>query len=231
EFTSEPIVIKPVIENSKAKASEAKPKAVRKNNGALIIKDWVSKTKEEDVPQAKIEKKTVKPSFAKIEFLKPKGKTTRKTAKQVEQLRQNTHTPRGNQRKWNNMMSQRLGINTAKPKAVVNAVKGNNFNDVKALGMRSKAYQRRDKDCLENKNTYEDKSNIFITHSLEMTLLVSSLIFQIHAHVLPYFSYKERSEVQDILAQQDHSNQYHGLDQLKLQLLVLVSPAHIKIFL
>ncbi|GJU87493.1 ribonuclease H-like domain-containing protein [Tanacetum coccineum] len=111
EFTSEPIVIKPVVENSEAKASEAKPKAVRKNNGALIIEDWVSESEEEYVPQAKIEKKTVKPSFAKIEFVKPKGKTARKTAKQVEQLRQNTHTPRGNQRNWNNMMSQRLGSN------------------------------------------------------------------------------------------------------------------------
>ncbi|GJY13167.1 hypothetical protein Tco_0382476 [Tanacetum coccineum] len=39
EFTSEPIVIKPVVENSEAKASEAKPKGVRKNNGALIIED------------------------------------------------------------------------------------------------------------------------------------------------------------------------------------------------
>ncbi|GJS74219.1 ribonuclease H-like domain-containing protein [Tanacetum coccineum] len=111
EFTSEPIVIKPIVENSKAKASEAKPKAVRKNNGAPIIEDWVSKSKEEDVPQAKIEKKAVKPSFAKIEFVKPKGKTARKTAKQVEQHRQNTHTSRGNQRNRNNMMSQRLGSN------------------------------------------------------------------------------------------------------------------------
>ncbi|GJR62197.1 hypothetical protein Tco_1504359 [Tanacetum coccineum] len=111
EFTSEPIVIKHVVENSEAKASEAKPKAVRKNNGAPIIEDWVSDNEEDDVPQAKIEKKTVKPSFAKIEFVKPKGKTARKTAKQVEQLRQNTHTPRGNQRNWNNMMSQRLGSN------------------------------------------------------------------------------------------------------------------------
>ncbi|GKF89941.1 hypothetical protein Tco_0263904 [Tanacetum coccineum] len=42
EFTSEPIVIKPVVENTEAKASEAKPKAVRKNNGAPIIEDWVS---------------------------------------------------------------------------------------------------------------------------------------------------------------------------------------------
>ncbi|GKE48268.1 hypothetical protein Tco_1479526, partial [Tanacetum coccineum] len=49
EFTSEPIVIKPVVENSKAKASEAKPKAVRKNNGAPIIKDWVFDSEEEHV--------------------------------------------------------------------------------------------------------------------------------------------------------------------------------------
>ncbi|GJV04649.1 ribonuclease H-like domain-containing protein [Tanacetum coccineum] len=32
EFTSEHVVTKPVVENSKAKASKAKPKAVRKNN-------------------------------------------------------------------------------------------------------------------------------------------------------------------------------------------------------
>ncbi|GJV39434.1 hypothetical protein Tco_1417874 [Tanacetum coccineum] len=120
EFVNEPIVIKPIVENYEAKASEAKPKADRKNNGAPIIEDWLSDNEEDDymspyfkanndVPQAKIEKKTVKPSFAKIEFVKPKGKIARKTAKQVEQLRQNTHTPRGNQRNWNNMMSQRLG--------------------------------------------------------------------------------------------------------------------------
>ncbi|GKB17079.1 hypothetical protein Tco_0851002, partial [Tanacetum coccineum] len=139
EFTSEPIVIKPIVKKSEAKASKAKPKAVTKNN----------------------------------------GKTTRKTAKQVEQLRQNTHTPRGNQINWKNMMSQRLGsnfemfnkacfvcgsfdhlqrvntvkdknvniarpkavVNAAKPKAIVNAawpkavvnvVKGNNVNAIKA---------------------------------------------------------------------------------------------------
>ncbi|GJV29137.1 putative ribonuclease H-like domain-containing protein [Tanacetum coccineum] len=108
EFTSEPIV-----KNSEAKASEAKPKAVRKNNGAPIIEDWVSDNEEDDVPQAKIEKKTFKPSFAKIEFVKPKQqeKTARKTVNHVEQNRQNIHTPRGNQRNWNNMMSQRLGSN------------------------------------------------------------------------------------------------------------------------
>ncbi|GJT29809.1 hypothetical protein Tco_0910084 [Tanacetum coccineum] len=73
EFINEPVVIKPVVENSKAKTSEAKPKVVRKNNDAPIIKDLVSDSEEEDVHQAKIKKKTVKSSFAKIKFVKPRN--------------------------------------------------------------------------------------------------------------------------------------------------------------
>ncbi|GJV36255.1 hypothetical protein Tco_1408732, partial [Tanacetum coccineum] len=57
-IVSEPAIKKPIVETSKAKASADKPKAVRKNNGALIIKDWVSESEEEDVSQAKKEKKT-----------------------------------------------------------------------------------------------------------------------------------------------------------------------------
>ncbi|GKB18207.1 hypothetical protein Tco_0852130 [Tanacetum coccineum] len=49
-IVSEPIVKKPVVENSEAKASEEKPKVVRKNNGALIIEDWVSDYEKEHVP-------------------------------------------------------------------------------------------------------------------------------------------------------------------------------------
>nr|GEU35254.1 retrotransposon Orf1 [Tanacetum cinerariifolium] len=66
---------------------------------------------EEDVSQPNIEKKIAKPSFVKINFVKAKktNKTTRKTVKQVKHNRRNTHSPRGNQRNWNNMMSQRLG--------------------------------------------------------------------------------------------------------------------------
>ncbi|GJY96798.1 hypothetical protein Tco_0513708 [Tanacetum coccineum] len=58
------------VDISEAKASADKPKVVRKNNGAPIIEDWVSDSEDEDMPQAKIQKKTVKPSFAKIEFVK-----------------------------------------------------------------------------------------------------------------------------------------------------------------
>ncbi|GKB65372.1 hypothetical protein Tco_0921558 [Tanacetum coccineum] len=80
-IVSEPIVNKHVVKTSEAKANADKPKAVKKNNGAPIIKDWVFDSEEEDMPQAKIQKKTVKPSFAKIEFIKSKEqvKTPRKT--------------------------------------------------------------------------------------------------------------------------------------------------------
>ncbi|GKA02845.1 hypothetical protein Tco_0675626 [Tanacetum coccineum] len=111
-IVSEPTVKKPVVESSEAKASADKSKVVR--NGAPIIEDWVSDSEEEGVPQAKIEKKIVKPSFAKIEFVKSKEqvKSPRKTTiKHGNQNRQNIHAPRGNKRNWNYMMSQRLGSN------------------------------------------------------------------------------------------------------------------------
>nr|GEU72215.1 hypothetical protein [Tanacetum cinerariifolium] len=93
-------VNKLVVENCKAKSSEEKPKVVRKNDDAPVIEEWVSDNEKGDVSQPKIKKKTVRPSIAKIEFVKSKQqeKIARKTVKQVEQHRQNTHNPRGNQR-------------------------------------------------------------------------------------------------------------------------------------
>ncbi|GJS61574.1 putative ribonuclease H-like domain-containing protein [Tanacetum coccineum] len=84
-IVSEPTVKKPVVETSEAKASIDKPKVVRKNNGAPIIEDWMSDK------QVKSPRKT--------------------TVKQGDQNRLNIHSPRGNQRKYNYMMSQRLGSN------------------------------------------------------------------------------------------------------------------------
>nr|GEX32115.1 hypothetical protein [Tanacetum cinerariifolium] len=79
EFVSEP-----VDENSKAKPSEEEPKVVRKNNDALIIKEWVSDNEEDDVNQPKIEKKIVRPSIVKKEFVNSKlqKKTVRKIVNQ-----------------------------------------------------------------------------------------------------------------------------------------------------
>nr|GEU84245.1 hypothetical protein [Tanacetum cinerariifolium] len=77
-------VNKLVVENCKAKSSEKEPKVVRKNDNAPIVEEWVSDNEENDVSQPKIEKKTVRPSIAKIEFVKSKEqkKTARKTVKQ-----------------------------------------------------------------------------------------------------------------------------------------------------
>ncbi|GKF18153.1 hypothetical protein Tco_0063071 [Tanacetum coccineum] len=106
-------VNKPVVENSKAMSSEEVPKEVKRCNDAPIIKDWVSDSEEENVSQTKTEKKTVKPSIAKIEFVKPKQqeKTARKTVNYFKKHMQNTYSPRGNQRNWNIMMSQKLESN------------------------------------------------------------------------------------------------------------------------
>nr|GEW67380.1 ribonuclease H-like domain-containing protein [Tanacetum cinerariifolium] len=61
EFTSEP-----AVETLNAKTSEDVPKVVKKDNGAPIIEDWKLDDEDKSVPQPKIEKRTVKPSVAKV---------------------------------------------------------------------------------------------------------------------------------------------------------------------
>ncbi|GJY08702.1 hypothetical protein Tco_0375756 [Tanacetum coccineum] len=75
----------------------------------LIIKDWVSDSDEENVPKVKTVEMFNKPSFAKINFVKSteQVKSPRKTS--VDKNRQNTPSPRGNKRNWNQQMSQKLG--------------------------------------------------------------------------------------------------------------------------
>ncbi|GKA76919.1 ribonuclease H-like domain-containing protein [Tanacetum coccineum] len=101
----------PAVVTSKVETSKAKPESVRKYCGAPIIEDWESDCDEEDVSKTVKQEnvsKTVKPNYAKIEFVGPKP-----TRKPVKQIRQDTNSPsnktRGNQRNWNNMVSQRLG--------------------------------------------------------------------------------------------------------------------------
>nr|GEW27220.1 hypothetical protein [Tanacetum cinerariifolium] len=65
-------VNKPVVENCKAKSSKEEPKVVRKNDDTLIIEEWVSDNEEKDVSQPKVEKKAVRPSISKTEFVKSK---------------------------------------------------------------------------------------------------------------------------------------------------------------
>nr|GEX80998.1 uncharacterized mitochondrial protein AtMg00810-like [Tanacetum cinerariifolium] len=100
-------------ENCKAISSEEEPKGIRKHDDAPIIEECVSDDVEKDVSQPKLKKKTCRPSIVTKEFVKSKQKekTARKTVKQVEHHRQNAYSPRGKQRNWNNMMSQKLGSN------------------------------------------------------------------------------------------------------------------------
>ncbi|GJV40063.1 hypothetical protein Tco_1418503 [Tanacetum coccineum] len=104
ESVSESVVEKPTIETNE-------PKTARKENGAPIIEDWVSDSDEENVPKVKTVEMFNKPSFAKINFVKSteQVKSPRKTS--VDKNRQNTPSPRGNKRNWNQQMSQKLGSN------------------------------------------------------------------------------------------------------------------------
>nr|GEY59817.1 ribonuclease H-like domain-containing protein [Tanacetum cinerariifolium] len=74
------------VSQIEVKASEDKPQIVRNNSGPLIIEDWILDSKDKAELRPKIKKKMVRPSFAKIEFVKSKEqvKTLRKTkAKQI----------------------------------------------------------------------------------------------------------------------------------------------------
>ncbi|GJT71094.1 ribonuclease H-like domain-containing protein [Tanacetum coccineum] len=102
ESVSESVVEKPTVETNE-------PKTARKENGAPIIEDWVSDSDEENVPKVKTVEMFNKPSFAKINFVKSteQVKSPRKTS--VDKNRQNTPSPRGNKRNWNQQMSKKLG--------------------------------------------------------------------------------------------------------------------------
>ncbi|GJQ95579.1 ribonuclease H-like domain-containing protein [Tanacetum coccineum] len=60
--TSNALAEKHTVENNE-------PKTARKEDGALIIEDWVSESEEEDVPKIKTVEMFNKPSFAKINFV------------------------------------------------------------------------------------------------------------------------------------------------------------------
>ncbi|GJZ16234.1 ribonuclease H-like domain-containing protein [Tanacetum coccineum] len=92
--------------NVKNNGDAVKPKTVRKNSfRPPVIEDWNSDDDSEVEFIPNVEDKTVRPSIEKIKFVK----STRETVEKVEISKQNKHYPRGNQRNWNNLMSQRLG--------------------------------------------------------------------------------------------------------------------------
>ncbi|GJV50310.1 putative ribonuclease H-like domain-containing protein [Tanacetum coccineum] len=90
----------------KSNGDAVEPKTVRKNSfRPPVIEDWNSDDDSEVEFIPNVEDKTVRPSTEKIKFVK----SARETVEKVETPKQNKHYPRGNQRNWNNLMSQRLG--------------------------------------------------------------------------------------------------------------------------
>nr|GEX76191.1 hypothetical protein [Tanacetum cinerariifolium] len=118
----------PKTKKSKDKFNEVEPKSVRKNSDAPIIEDLVSDDEEEEV-----EKKEVKPSIHRINFVK--ATTDNNPRETFQNALKNSYA---------NKKVKTIGVkkvNTAKPKAVVNAakvkarhnaVKGKRGNAVKA---------------------------------------------------------------------------------------------------
>ncbi|GJT87955.1 hypothetical protein Tco_1069672 [Tanacetum coccineum] len=81
--------------------SEDTSNEVRESPDASLVEELVSNDK--------LEKKTVFPTVAKINFVRPQQqeKPVRKPVKYAKMYR--SQTPRGNQRNWNNQKSQQLG--------------------------------------------------------------------------------------------------------------------------
>nr|GEV29475.1 uncharacterized mitochondrial protein AtMg00810-like [Tanacetum cinerariifolium] len=124
--------------------NESKPKSV----SVPLIEDWVSDSEDENKTETKSKQR--KSSFAKLEFVKPNEqvKSPRESVKQEEHNRQAKHprkncqSPRASEnskinQKVNTVRAKhvntaRLKVNTARPKAVLNDVQGNQINAVKA---------------------------------------------------------------------------------------------------
>ncbi|GJZ05655.1 putative ribonuclease H-like domain-containing protein [Tanacetum coccineum] len=110
---SESITSVTAVETSKVNTSDTKPKYV----GEPLIEDWISDSEDENETESKSKQR--KSSFAKVKFVKSNEhvKTPKESVKKVENDKQakyprkNNQSPRGNQRNWNNLMTQKLGSN------------------------------------------------------------------------------------------------------------------------
>nr|GEY04770.1 ribonuclease H-like domain-containing protein [Tanacetum cinerariifolium] len=145
---SKSITSVPAVVTNKAKTSESKPKSVSEP----LIKDWISDSKDENKTKSK--SKQIKPSFAKVEFVKPNEqvKSPRESVKHEEHNRhakhprKNSQSPRGTS-KWSNdgygtilerqnssravvSINTAKQINTAYPRPTVNSARpvSNVFN-------------------------------------------------------------------------------------------------------
>ncbi|GJV95871.1 putative ribonuclease H-like domain-containing protein [Tanacetum coccineum] len=82
-------------------------KVIRCDNG-IEFKNKVSDSDEENVPKVKPVEMFNKPSFSRINFVKSTEQVKSPRKISVDKNKQNTPSPRGNKRNWNQQMSQKL---------------------------------------------------------------------------------------------------------------------------
>nr|GEV90861.1 hypothetical protein [Tanacetum cinerariifolium] len=111
---SETVTSVPAVATNEAKTSESKPKSVSEP----IIKDWVSDSEDENETETKSKQR--KPSFSKVEFVKPNEQNSSRPVVSVNTAMQITTA------------YPRPTVNSVRPKAVLNADQGNQANVVKA---------------------------------------------------------------------------------------------------
>nr|GEU64763.1 ribonuclease H-like domain-containing protein [Tanacetum cinerariifolium] len=100
--------VKSVDVKNKGVYNTVETKTVKKNSfSPPIIEDGNFDDESEVEFKPKVEVKTVRPSIEKIKFVK----TAREKVEMVETPKQYKHYPKGNQRNWSNLISQRLGSN------------------------------------------------------------------------------------------------------------------------
>nr|GEZ26245.1 putative ribonuclease H-like domain-containing protein [Tanacetum cinerariifolium] len=142
---SESITSVPAVATNEAKTSESRPKFVSEP----IIKDWVSESEDENKTGTKSKQR--KPSFAKVEFVKPNE--YKESVKQEEHNRQAKH-PRKN--------SQSPRVNSARP--VSNVFNKAHSHDKRPINNRtasknSKIYQKVNTVRAKHVNTARPKVN------------------------------------------------------------------------
>ncbi|GJT53910.1 retrovirus-related pol polyprotein from transposon TNT 1-94 [Tanacetum coccineum] len=117
ESISEFVIEKPTVETNE-------PKTARKENGALIIEDWVSDSDEENVPEVKTVEMLNKPRPMK-NVINNAYSTARRPFNKITAANNSNFTKKVN-------IVKGTRVNTARPKAVISVVKGNKGNAVKA---------------------------------------------------------------------------------------------------
>ncbi|GJY96482.1 hypothetical protein Tco_0513392 [Tanacetum coccineum] len=112
-------------EDSKQKSNISCDKKLddsKENSDDSLVKEQVSKDTSSFVESPlNVDKETIFLVDKKIEFVKPKNheKLVKKSVRYAEMYR--SQSPRGNQRNWNGLKSNQLGINIAKAPAVITA--------------------------------------------------------------------------------------------------------------